>query len=215
MHFIQVNQINKNYGHHQVLKDVSFFIDKGEFVAIMGQSGSGKSTLLNILGGMDTPDTGQIIIQNHHLEAFTDNQLTDYRRQHIGFVFQFFNLLQNITVWENIQIPLLLNNLDDNKIDTLLTEVGLKDKKHRFPHQLSGGEQQRIAMVRALIHDPAIILADEPTGSLDSESGEHILSLLKSLNKNKGKTVIMVTHDATLAAQANRIITIKDGQVCT
>lgn len=212
--FIKVSNISKNYGTTSVLKNVSFSIAEGEFVSIMGKSGSGKSTLLNILGGMDIPDSGNVEILNQQLEKLPDNLLTDFRRQHIGFIFQFFNLLQNITVLENIQIPVMLNNLNEAQIDPLLEEVGLLHKKHHFPHQLSGGEQQRVAIVRALIHNPSIILADEPTGSLDSDTGKHVLSILKTLHTKHRKTVLMVTHDLNLAQQADRMIILKDGQIC-
>jgi putative ABC transport system ATP-binding protein len=213
MRMIELEQIEKCYGKRCALQGVDLYVGKGEFLAIMGPSGSGKSTLLNLIGGLDVPDKGRIFVDGKMISSFSDQQLTLYRRKKIGFIFQFFNLLPNITVFENIEIPLLLNGMDADKekILSYFKRLGLEGKENDQPYQLSGGEQQRIAIVRALIHEPEIILADEPTGNLDSRTGRSIMEFVQTLSRQHGKTVLMVTHDASNAQFADRIIQMQDG----
>ena len=209
---IKLEHVDKYYGNFHVLKDISFEVGKGEFLSIVGRSGSGKSTLLNIIGGMDKAESGKVIVDNEDISSYSDDKLTLYRRRKVGFIFQFFNLLPNITVFENISMPLILNNImDEEKVKNFIKLVGLEGKEKSFPFQLSGGEQQRVAIARALIHSPEIILADEPTGSLDSETGAMIMELICGLMRNLGKTIIIVTHESYIAQYTRRIITIKDG----
>ncbi len=209
---IKLENVEKYYGDHKVLKGINLEIQKGEFISVMGSSGSGKSTLLNLIGGMDRPENGEIIVNGENISAYTDEQLTLYRRTKIGFIFQFFNLLPNITVFENISMPLLLNGTEDvEKVIAYIKRIGLDGKEHNYPYQLSGGEQQRIAIARALIHNPEIILADEPTGSLDSETGKKIMNLIKQFTEDTQKTVILVTHESYIAEYAHRMVKIRDG----
>lgn len=209
---IKLEKVEKYYGDHKVLKDIDLEVKKGEFVSIMGSSGSGKSTLLNLIGGMDRPDKGTIIVDGETVSSFTDERLTLYRRTKIGFIFQFFNLLPNITVFENISMPLLLAGTSNyEKVMSYIKRTGLSGKDGHFPYQMSGGEQQRVAIARALIHDPDIILADEPTGSLDSETGGLIMDLIRDLAEETRKTVILVTHEAYISEYSERIVRIKDG----
>lgn len=196
------------------LRDVSLSINKGEFLSIMGPSGSGKSTLLNLIGGLDQPTSGEIFIDDRPLHGVTDDELTLIRRRRIGFIFQFFNLLPILTAAENVGLPLLLEGIPFSRIKpkavSLLEQVGLGARMEHRPEQLSGGEMQRVAIARALITDPAVLLADEPTGNLDSHTSEEIFMLLANLNE-KGQTIVMVTHDPKAAAYGTRIITLKDG----
>lgn len=211
---ITLENVDKYYGDCKVLNGVNLEVRTGEFLAVMGSSGSGKSTLLNLIGGMDRPDDGTIVVDNEEITAYTDRQLTLYRRKKIGFIFQFFNLLPNITVFENIQMPLLLSGAEgEEQVHTYIRRVGLKGKEAGFPFQLSGGQQQRVAIARALIHNPDIVLADEPTGSLDSVTGESIMDLLKQLVEELGKTVVLVTHEAPLTRYAQRVVRIRDGAI--
>lgn len=211
---IRLENVDKYYGSSHILKDITMVVEKGDFISVMGSSGSGKSTLLNLIGGMDRPEKGRIIVGGEDITSFTDEQLTAYRRKKIGFVFQFFNLFPNISVLENIAMPLLLNGIDDEeKVSRYLRRVGLEGKGNDRPYQLSGGEQQRVAIARALIHDPEIILADEPTGSLDSSTGAAIMELLKELSDETEKTVLLVTHEDYIARCARRIVRIKDGML--
>jgi len=211
---IQLENIEKSYGQNRVLKGISLTIAQGEFVSITGSSGSGKSTLLNLIGGMDRPDNGRILVDGAAISSYNDEKLTVYRRNQIGFIFQFFNLLPNITVFENVLMPLLLNGRDDEgSIFTMIDHVGLKGKEHAYPYQLSGGEQQRVAIARALIHNPRIVLADEPTGSLDSETGKAVMELIRELKEETGKTVILVTHESYIAEYAQRAFQIRDGMI--
>lgn len=211
---IKLEHVDKYYGNFQVLKNISLEVGKGEFISIVGRSGSGKSTLLNIIGGMDKAEKGKIIVDGEDISLYSDDELTLYRRRKIGFIFQFFNLLPNITVFENISMPLILNNaMDEEKVKYLIKLVGLQGKEKASPFQLSGGEQQRVAVARALVHSPKIILADEPTGSLDSETGKLIIELICRLVKEFQKTVIIVTHENYIAQYAERVITIKDGVI--
>jgi putative ABC transport system ATP-binding protein len=209
---IKLENIEKSYGSAKVLKGINLSVERGDFISIIGSSGSGKSTLLNLIGGMDIPDRGSILIDGKDITSYTDEQLTLYRREKIGFIFQFFNLLPNITIFENIQMPLLLNgSKDERKVLEYINRIGLRGKENHHPYQLSGGEQQRVAIARALIHNPPIILADEPTGSLDTDNGKIIMDLIKQIESEEKKTVILVTHESYVAEYASRTIRIKDG----
>jgi putative ABC transport system ATP-binding protein len=211
---IQLENVEKSYGTNRVLRGINLTIEKGDFVSVTGSSGSGKSTLLNLIGGMDSPDNGRILVDGEVISSYTDEQLTAFRRKQIGFIFQFFNLLPNITVFENVLMPLLLNGREEEgSVLTMIDHVGLSGKEHAYPYQLSGGEQQRVAIARALIHNPGIILADEPTGSLDSETGKAIMELISQLKEETGKTVILVTHESYIAKYARRAFQIRDGMM--
>lgn len=211
---IKLIDVEKYYAETRVLAGITLEVRKGDFISIMGSSGSGKSTLLNLIGGMDRPDRGKIIVDGDDISAYDDDLLTLYRRKKVGFIFQFFNLLPNITVFENIQIPLLLNGTaDEAKVTEYIRSVGLEGKEHAHPYQLSGGQQQRVAIARALITDPDIILADEPTGSLDSQTGNIIMELIINLVEKTKKTALLVTHDHAIAQFANKIFRIKDGVI--
>jgi len=215
---IELKNASKSYkqGAREVhaLRDVSVNIKKGEFLTIMGPSGSGKSTMLNLIGGLDQPSSGEIFIDSRPLHGISDDELTLIRRRRIGFIFQFFNLLPILTAAENVGLPLLLEGTPFSQIkpkaDALLRQVGLGERTEHRPEQLSGGEMQRVAIARALITNPAVLLADEPTGNLDSHTSEDIFMLLKTLNE-QGQTIVMVTHDPKAAAYGSRIITLKDG----
>ncbi len=210
---IQLYNVEKYYGARAVFRGINLVVGSGEFVAVMGSSGSGKSTLLNLIGGMDVPDKGMITVDREVISSYTEEQLTTYRRQKVGFVFQFFNLLPNITVYENIEMPLLLNGEEgyEEKISAYIRLVGLEGRENDYPSALSGGEQQRVAIVRALIHEPGIILADEPTGNLDSRTGASIVELIRDAAGRDRKTVVLVTHNEAVAEYAGRIIRIQDG----
>ncbi len=210
---IQLENVEKYYGARAVFRGINLVVDSGEFVAIMGSSGSGKSTLLNLIGGMDVLDQGRIIVDREIVSLYTEEELTVYRRQKIGFVFQFFNLLPNLTVSENIEMPLLLNNEEHQEVRVAdyLRMVGLEGRENDYPSALSGGEQQRVAIARALIHEPGIILADEPTGNLDSKTGGSIMQLIQEAAARDRKTVVLVTHNQAIAESAARIIRIEDG----
>ena len=199
----------------RVLKNISLKVIQGEFVSIMGQSGSGKSTLLYILGGLDVPTSGSVFMNGMDISKFNDEKMSRIRRQNIGFVFQFYNLIPNLNVEENIMLPLLLDGkkMRDYKkpLKDILEVVGLSDKRWHTPRELSGGQQQRVAIARALIGNPEILFADEPTGNLDSHTGAEIMSLLQRINKERGQTIIMVTHSPEAAKSSNRVITVSDG----
>jgi putative ABC transport system ATP-binding protein len=200
-----------------VLQDVSATFERGEFVVLLGKSGSGKSTLLNLIGGIDTPSSGVIRFDHQDLTALDERARTLFRRQHIGFIFQFFNLLPTLTVFENILLPLELNNRADaagkRHAQQLLEQVGLGDRANTYPDKLSGGEQQRIAIARALVHDPMLILADEPTGNLDVETGHQVLQLLDTLTRQAGKNLLMVTHSTDVVGVADRTFYMKNGRL--
>ena len=216
---LELNNVSKNYieGNttHSVLNDFDLNIRKGEIVILLGKSGSGKSTLLNIISGIDIPDSGSVKIAGTDITKLSEKDRTLVRRHKIGFIFQFFNLIPTLTVKENLQLPLELNNDTDQeeRIKSILSEVGLLDRANTYPDKLSGGEQQRIAIARALIHDPDIILADEPTGNLDYETGLQIVDLLDRVVKQKGKTMIMVTHSKDVIGLADRIFSLKEGKL--
>ncbi|MBK6505975.1 MAG: ABC transporter ATP-binding protein [Ignavibacteria bacterium] len=216
---IELSKIGKHYTEgntkQNVLKDLDLTISDGEIIILFGKSGSGKSTLLNIISGIDLPDEGSVTIDGAKVTGLSEKERTLIRRNKIGFIFQFFNLIPTLTVTENLQLPLELNGIKDgdDKITAILNEVGLPDKANSFPEKLSGGEQQRIAIARALIHNPAIILADEPTGNLDYETGLQIVDLLDRVVKQKGKTMIMVTHSKDVIGLADKIYSMKDGKL--
>lgn len=202
---------------HTVLSDVSFQIAQGECVALLGESGSGKSTLLNIIGGIDRADTGSLSIQNCHMSDMQEPELTLFRREHLGFIYQLFNLIPTLSVFENIALPLELAGVSlterKKQVSAWLENVGLEGRGGAFPDQLSGGEQQRVAVARALIHKPAIVLADEPTGNLDVATGHKILSLLTTIAKSTGQTLLIVTHSKVVAEAADRILVLDHGQI--
>lgn len=199
----------------QALRGVSFQIERGEMVSIMGPSGSGKSTLMNIIGCLDTPTEGKYILDDVEVNKLNDDQLAEIRNKKIGFVFQSFNLLPRTAAVDNVELPMIYGRVPDRRKRALaaLEQVGLGDRVHHRPNELSGGQQQRVAIARALVNNPAIILADEPTGNLDSQSGAEIMSLFDRLNKEQGMTVVLVTHDPDIGAHAQHIIHIRDGQV--
>jgi putative ABC transport system ATP-binding protein len=201
----------------EVLHDVSATFNVGEFVVLLGKSGSGKSTLLNLIGGIDTPSSGTIRFGDRDLTRLNERERTLFRREHIGFIFQFFNLLPTLTVIENILLPLELNNRADaagkRRARDLLDQVGLLDRADTYPDKLSGGEQQRIAIARALVHDPLLILADEPTGNLDVDTGQQVLDLLDTLTRQAGKNLLMVTHSTDVIGVADRVFQMKDGRL--
>jgi putative ABC transport system ATP-binding protein len=199
------------------LAGVDFTVEKGEFVAIMGPSGSGKSTLLHLLGGLDRPSDGEVTLAGKRLSILNDNQATLVRRHNVGFVFQFYNLLPTLSAEENVALPLIIDGQDlrkhQGRITAMLEMVGLADRRRHRPNQLSGGEQQRASIARALVTDPAIVLADEPTGNLDSKSGTTIMELLRRSCDELGQTIVMVTHDPRAAAYSDRVVFLKDGQI--
>ena len=221
MNVLVTQALHKNYelGKHNVaaLDDVNLEISQGEFVAIMGPSGSGKSTLLHLLGGLDQPSRGAILLAGREVSGLSDRQATLVRRRNVGFVFQFFNLLPTLSAEENILLPLIIDGKKPRdyreRLDELLQRVGLEDRRHHRPDQLSGGEQQRVALARALVTRPAILLADEPTGNLDSETGTAMMQLLQQSAKDLHQTIVMVTHDPKAAAYADRVIFLRDGQI--
>lgn len=214
--FISFNNVRKVYHTGEVdtvaLDGVDFCVEKGEFVVVVGASGAGKTTILNILGGMDTLTEGTVVLDGEEVSAFSKKRLTTYRRHDVGFVFQFYNLVQNLTALENVELAsqICKNPLDAGKV---LEEVGLKERANNFPAQLSGGEQQRVAIARALAKNPKILLCDEPTGALDYNTGKQILKLLQDTCRNTGKTVIVITHNQAITQMADRIITVKSGKI--
>ena len=219
MSILKTKKLVKIYGEEpnlvKALDNISIEINEGEFVAIIGTSGSGKSTLLNMLGGLDKPTSGEIIISNKLLSKLSDEELTIFRRRNIGFIFQNYNLVPILNVYENIVLPIELDGskIDTNYVDSIINTLGLKEKLTNMPNNLSGGQQQRVAIARALATKPAIILADEPTGNLDSKASEEIISYLKLSNQKYNQTVIVITHDEKIAKEADRVITIDDGKI--
>jgi len=216
MSYIQLEQVQKQYKMGEVtikaVDGVSFAIDKGDFAVVIGASGAGKTTVLNILGGMDTLDGGTIAVDGENISSYNRRQLTEYRRYEIGFVFQFYNLVQNLTARENIELASQIsrNPLD---VDKVLAMVGLEDRKNNFPSQLSGGEQQRVAIARALAKNPKLLLCDEPTGALDYQTGKSILKLLQDTCRSTGMTVVVITHNSALTSMADKVIKLKNGRV--
>lgn len=219
MNILEVKNLSKIYGKGDTLvkavDDVSFTVEQGEFVAIIGPSGSGKSTLLHIIGGVDTPTTGNVIIDGTDITKLKESPLSIFRRRQIGLVYQFYNLIPILTVEENLTLPLLLDGRKPNKeqIYYLVSNLGLGDRLKHLPNQLSGGQQQRVSIGRALANNPALLLADEPTGNLDSENSKEIVALLRKFNREHNQTVIMITHDERIAQSADRIIAIEDGKI--
>lgn len=219
MEILKTVSLCKSYGEGEIkveaLKDVNLSINQGEFVAIVGASGSGKSTLLHLLGGVDRPTSGSVIVDNVDVYNLNENQLAVFRRRKVGFIFQFYNLIPVLTAEENIKLPLLLDYKKEDKsyLEDLINILGIKDRLHHLPSELSGGQQQRVSIGRALAYKPSIILADEPTGNLDSKNSQEILELLKLSVKKYNQTLIMITHDVNIASQADRVITLEDGKV--
>ena len=219
MEILSVKNLTKVYGKGETavhaLKNVSFSVQKGEFVAIIGPSGSGKSTLLHILGGVDKPTSGNVYMNGTDVYAQNDEQLAIFRRRQVGLIYQFYNLIPVLNVTENITLPVLMDGQKVNKerLEELLEVLKLKERKTHLPNQLSGGQQQRVSIGRALMNAPAVVLADEPTGNLDSKNSQEIVELLKFSNKKYNQTLIMITHDENIALQADRIIAIEDGEI--
>ena len=219
MEILKVENLTKTYGSGENLvhavDDVSFSVEKGEFVAIVGASGSGKSTLLHLIGGVDRPTSGKIFVDGNDISRMNDDKLGVFRRRQVGIVYQFYNLIPILTVEENITLPCDLDGRGDDRerLEMILDSFGLRARRKHLPNQLSGGQQQRTSIARALINNPSLVLADEPTGNLDSKSSEEVMSMLKMCNQNYGQTVIMITHNLDIAKQADRIITISDGKI--
>lgn len=219
MEILKVENLTKTYGCGENLvhavDDVSFSVEKGEFVAIVGASGSGKSTLLHLIGGVDRPTSGKIFVDGNDISKMNDDKLAVFRRRQVGIVYQFYNLIPILTVEENITLPCDLDGrgVDRERLEMILDSFGLRARRKHLPNQLSGGQQQRTSIARALINNPSLVLADEPTGNLDSKSSEEVMSMLKMCNQSYGQTVIMITHNLDIAKQADRIITISDGKI--
>lgn len=219
MEILKVENLIKTYGSGENLvnavDDVSFSVEKGEFVAIVGASGSGKSTLLHLIGGVDRPTSGKIFVDGNDISKMNDDKLAVFRRRQVGIVYQFYNLIPILTVEENITLPCDLDGrgVDRERLEMILDSFGLRARRKHLPNQLSGGQQQRTSIARALINNPSLVLADEPTGNLDSKSSEEVMSMLKMCNQSYGQTVIMITHNLDIAKQADRIITISDGKI--
>ena len=214
--YVKLDKVSKIYGTKEVkivaVDEISFEIAKGEFVVIVGPSGAGKTTVLNILGGMDQATSGEVLVDGRNIARYNSRQLTDYRRNDIGFVFQFYNLVQNLTALENVELASQISKDPLNSLD-ILERVGLGGRKDNFPAQLSGGEQQRVAIARAIAKNPKLLLCDEPTGALDYQTGKSILGLLRSMCDNYGMTVIVITHNSALAPMADQVIHLKNGKV--
>ena len=219
MEILKVENLCKQYGKGEnkvtALDNVSFTVNKGEFVAIVGASGSGKSTLLHLIGGVDRPTSGKVFIDGKDIYKFNDDELAIFRRRQVGLIYQFYNLIPIINVEENITLPLKLDNknIDKQRLDELIKVLGLEERRTHLPNELSGGQQQRTSIGRAMITNPAIILADEPTGNLDSKASDEIVTLLKKSNKDYKQTIIMITHNLEIAKVADRIIKIEDGKI--
>ncbi|MGA9288511.1 MAG: ABC transporter ATP-binding protein [Anaerobacillus sp.] len=219
MDILQIEHLSKVYGKGETavkaLDDVSFTVSKGEFVVIIGPSGSGKSTLLHLLGGVDRPTSGNVLVDNTDIYQLDETQLAIFRRRQIGLIYQFYNLIPILTVEENITLPMLLDEhkVDQKQFDNIVGTLGLQNRLGHLPNQLSGGQQQRVSIGRALISNPSIMLADEPTGNLDSQNSSEIMELLKMFNKNYNQTLIVITHDERIALQADRVISIEDGRI--
>lgn len=219
MKILETKNLSKTYGKGdtmvKALDNVSFSVDKGEFVAIVGPSGSGKSTLLHILGGVDVPSSGEVIIDSTDISKLDETALAIFRRRQIGLIYQFYNLIPILTVEENMELPVLLDGKkpDKKQVESLVKQLGLENRLNHLPNQLSGGQQQRVSIGRALLNHPALLLADEPTGNLDSENSKEIIQLLRYFNKEYNQTVIIITHDERIANSADRVIAIEDGRI--
>lgn len=219
MAVLEVKDLTKTYGDGEsrveALKQISFSVEKGEFVAIVGASGSGKSTLMNQIGGIDNPTSGSVKIDGMEITDMDEDELAIFRRRNIGMIYQFYNLIPTLTTEENIMLPWLLDGRNENrkKLSDILKTLGLSERAKHFPGQMSGGQQQRISIGRAMINDPAFILADEPTGNLDSRTGSEIMDLLKYSNQKFHQTILLITHDEKIALQADRILTMSDGSI--
>jgi len=219
MEILRVEHLSKIYGKGEnevrALDDVTFSVEKGQFVAIIGPSGSGKSTLLHILGGVDRPTAGKVFLEGQDVFAQNEDQLAIFRRRQVGLIYQFYNLIPVLNVTENITLPVLMDGrkVNPERLEDLLTTLALKGRETHLPNQLSGGQQQRVSIGRALMNAPAVVLADEPTGNLDSKNSQEIVELLKLSNKQYGQTLVVITHDESIALQADRIITIEDGKI--
>ena len=219
MEILRVEHLSKIYGKGEnevrALDDVSFSVEKGQFVAIIGPSGSGKSTLLHILGGVDRPTAGKVFLEGQDVFAQNEDQLAIFRRRQVGLIYQFYNLIPVLNVTENITLPVLMDGrkVNQERLEDLLTTLALRGREKHLPNQLSGGQQQRVSIGRALMNSPAVVLADEPTGNLDSKNSQEIVELLKLSNKQYGQTLVIITHDESIALQADRIITIEDGKI--
>lgn len=219
MNLLEVKNISKTYGSGEnavkALKDVSFSVPKGEYVAIVGESGSGKSTLLNMIGALDTPTAGKVLIDGKDIFSMNDRKLTVFRRRNIGFIFQAFNLIPELTVEQNIIFPMLLDYQKPDKryLEELLAVLNLKERRNYLPSQLSGGQQQRVAIGRALFTHPALILADEPTGNLDTQNTSEVITLLKEASRKYEQTIVMITHSRSVAQTADRVLQVSDGQL--
>lgn len=219
MAILEVKNLTKIYGNDEnmvvALDHVSFSVEKGEFIAIVGSSGSGKSTLLHLIGGVDRPSSGEVIVNGHNVYKKNENELAIFRRREVGLIYQFYNLIPILTVKENITLPVLLDNqkVNQERLDELLKILNLKERENHLPRELSGGQQQRVSIGRALMNAPSLVLADEPTGNLDSKNSKEIIDLLKLTQKRYKQTLIMITHDERIAMQADRIIVIEDGKI--
>lgn len=219
MEILRTEHLSKAYGEGETkvvaLEDVNLSVAKGEFLAVIGSSGSGKSTLLHIIGGVDHPTSGSIFVEGQEISKLKEENLAFYRRRKVGLIYQFYNLIPNLSIRKNILLPLLLDNKnpDGEFFEELIQRLGLKSKLDSFPNELSGGQQQRVAIARSLIYRPAIVLADEPTGNLDRKNSEEIVSLLKFSNKSYNQTIVLITHDERVALEANRVIQIEDGKI--
>jgi len=218
---IQISNLSKSYRRDSikipVLSNISFTVPEGEFIALMGPSGSGKTTLLNLIAGIDKPDGGQLLVNGTEIAALNESALARWRSTHIGFIFQFYNLLPVLTAYENVELPLLLTNLSKKEkqehVNSALALVGLADRMKHYPKQLSGGQEQRVAIARAIVTDPTVLVADEPTGDLDKVSAYEIMTLLDRLNKEFGKTIVMVTHDPRAAEKAHKVMHLDKGEL--
>ena len=214
--FLSIENIRKSYGegdsHVEVLKGISMEVEKGEICVLLGPSGSGKSTLLNIIGGIDSADSGEIIIRGEHMARMSEKRLTDYRRRHLGYIFQMYNLIPNLTVRENIEVGAYLSEAPLS-VDEIMHTLGIYEHRDKLPNQLSGGQQQRTSIGRAIVKNPDILLCDEPTGALDYNTSKDILKLIETVNRKYGSTVIMVTHNAAIRDMADRVVRLRDGVI--
>ncbi|MGI6450760.1 MAG: ABC transporter ATP-binding protein [Desulfitobacteriia bacterium] len=216
--FINIENLKKSYTtgevKNEVLKGIGMKLKKGEIGVILGPSGSGKSTLINIIGGVDRGDSGKVLVDGIEINKLSDDDLTEYRREDVGFIFQFYNLVPNLTVGENIEVISNISKAPLNVVE-VLKAVNMQDKKHRFPRELSGGEQQRVSIARAIVKNPKLLLCDEPTGALDYQTSRSILQLLQQVNKEFGTTILMITHNTAIAAMANKVFRLRSGEVVT